>query len=78
MVFEILKYIIFKHLCNNGSVDQLVERLTGVLKVPGTNPSKGEYFSLKLSFKEEMRQKEKRNNSSNSLVFGRWPHTINE
>ena len=47
MVFEIFKYIIFKYFCNNVSIYQLLERSTGVLKVTGSYPGLGEFFSLK-------------------------------
>ena len=82
MIFEIFKWIIFKVIYNNFSIAQLVEGQTGVLEVPGSNSSLGDFFSL--PFNEEMNPMVKNNkknnsnnnnNSRNSLVFDRWPQT---
>ena len=46
--------------------------------VQGLIPGRGKFFSLKFRFKKELRrmEKNKNNNSSNSLAFGQWPQTI--
>ena len=49
------------------------------LKDPDSIPSQGDFFSPLISYKEEMNQmvkdNNKKNNSSNFLVFGGWPQT---
>ena len=66
----------------NVSLAQLVDCQTVDLEVPGSNPGLGEFVFL-IPFNDEMNQmvkdkakaKNKNNNSSNFLVFGRWPQT---
>ena len=71
------KLIIFKHFNNNASLAQLVECQTVDLNVPGSNLGWGEFFPLKLFLMRKWAKLEKNNkdNSNNSLVFGRRPQT---
>ena len=77
MVFEIFnlnRY--FYYLFNKVTVAQLIERLAGELKDPISYHGLGEFFSLEFILNEEMNQMvQNKNNTSNSLVFDRWPQT---
>ena len=59
------------------AIAQRIKCLAGELKDPGLIPGQGEFFSLEFLLKAKMNQMVKKknkdsNNSSNSLVFGRW------
>ena len=74
------KSIIFYSWINKLAVAPLIERLAGELKGPSSSLGFGLYISLELLLKREMNQMVNKNNyknSSNSLVFGRWPQTNN-
>ena len=72
MIFEIFKWIIFKVIYNNFSIAQLVEGQTGVLEVPGSNSSLGDFFSL--PFNEEMNPMVK-NNKKNKWLTNTGPRS---
>ena len=67
-------YLGYLELFLQFTVAQLIEQLTHYLEVVGSSPTPGNIFSIYLN--EELNQMENNNkNSSNSLVFGRWPQT---
>ena len=55
MVFEIhrLNNFFLQSLCISGAIDQLIECLAGEQEDPGSNPRKGELFSLKFILKRK-------------------------